>query len=679
MIRTSFLRTCLALSFVCLLCSACTTKDPLYCDQQTPCGAGFHCDLPSNTCEVATDTGPKPDTIDQDASTDLPGADTILDGPPVDTSAPDLSAPDLPAPDAVGDLPLVDSVVAQDQTPDSSVDLPAPDVLAPPKCGDGMINAAPEQCDGSNLNSQTCKTQGYAGGALKCTTSCKLDLSGCYKCGDGKINGSELCDGALLGSNTCKTQGYYGGALKCKINCTLDTAACHDCGNGVINTKEQCDNTQLGGQSCSKQGFDGGTLKCKSNCTLDTAGCHKCGDGKVNGPEQCDGTVLGAKTCKTAGHDGGTLKCKSNCTLDSAGCYKNWTMAAGSGHACGLGTGGKLWCWGAGRLLGIGVTSGMTGYNKPQAVLSGVKQVSVGANHTCVVLTDGTLRCWGTNNKGQLGDGTITTQTLPTKVGSNLNTWASVSVSFSHTCAVKKNGTLWCWGLNNNGQLGDGTKTDRHAPTQVGTANTWQSIATSDAFFMSGYTCGVKKNGTLWCWGDNQNGQHGDGTKKAKTQPTQVGSLSTWHSISAGSGHLCGLRTDGTLWCAGSGGNLGDGTTTSSSVFVKVPSTKKWKSVSANNYVTCGIKSDGTLWCWGYNMMGQIGDGTTKDGYSPAQVGSNTTWHSVSVSFNARFTSGGITCGSQTDGTAWCWGSGHYGQLGDGTNKAKTTPSKVAK
>jgi alpha-tubulin suppressor-like RCC1 family protein len=336
----------------------------------------------------------------------------------------------------------------------------------------------------------------------------------------------------------------------------------------------------------------------------------------------------------------------------------------------GGGVGARVW-------VGYGGEAS-TKFNKPQAIISGVNQISTGYGHTCVLLTDSTLRCWGFNSTGQLGDGTSNNRTVPTKVGSNLNTWASVAVGYSHTCALKQTGTLWCWGGNTNGQIGDGTKQDRNTPTQVGKSNAWQSVS-AGGFMINGTTCGVKKNGTLWCWGDNQAGQYGDGTKTSKTTPTQVGSLSTWKSMAVGGARTCGLKTDGTLWCAGSS-FLGDGSTSASSVFVKVLSTKKWDAFSSDYLSTCGIKTDGTLWCWGYNFEGQVGDGTTKDRYSPVQVGSSINWLSVSVGPTARWTFGGVTCGSKTDGTAWCWGRNQYGQVGNGkTTMHHLTPFKVAK
>ena len=201
------------------------------------------------------------------------------------------------------------------------------------KCGDGKIDPG-EYCDGKDLNKKSCKIAGYYGGTLKCSEKCTFDDSGCFKCGDGVINGSEKCDGSQVGSETCKTQGFDGGVLKCQSNCSFDTSSCYKCGDGTINGSEKCDGTQLGDKTCKTQGFDSGSLTCKKDCTIDTSGCGKCSDGIINGTEQCDGSKIGGKTCVTKGFDNGTLTCKSNCTIDTSGCYKliahAWSKGFGS-------------------------------------------------------------------------------------------------------------------------------------------------------------------------------------------------------------------------------------------------------------------------------------------------------------------------------------------------------------
>jgi alpha-tubulin suppressor-like RCC1 family protein len=134
--------------------------------------------------------------------------------------------------------------------------------------------------------------------------------------------------------------------------------------------------------------------------------------------------------------------------------------------------------------------------------------VSAGSYHTCAVKTTGTLWCWGNNGLGQLGDDTITNRLLPIREGTIATNWATVSAGASYTCAVKTSGTLWCWGHNGFGQLGDGTTViDRLRPTQEGTAvSNWATVSAK-----ASHTCAVRTSGTLWCWGHNFRGEIGSG------------------------------------------------------------------------------------------------------------------------------------------------------------------------
>jgi len=245
-------------------------------------------------------------------------------------------------------------------------------------------------------------------------------------------------------------------------------------------------------------------------------------------------------------------------------------------------------------------------------------QISAGSNHTCGVRTNGTLWCWGRNFYGQLGDGTtVGLRKLPTQIGA-LNTWAEVSGGEEHTCGRKTDGTLWCWGMGNYGQRGDGTWDDQNVPTQVGLLNSWSAVNTGGM-----HTCGRKGDGTIWCWGGNQYGQLGDGTTVvARNTPTQVGALNSWAEIKAGGHHNCARKTEGTLWCWGYNpyGQLGDGTTVNKNTPAQLGVDTTWTELYPGAYHNCAGKSDHSLWCWGYNKYGQLGDGTTADKKTPIRV-----------------------------------------------------------
>jgi alpha-tubulin suppressor-like RCC1 family protein len=326
-----------------------------------------------------------------------------------------------------------------------------------------------------------------------------------------------------------------------------------------------------------------------------------------------------------------------------------------------------LWCWGANESgqLGDGTT---VDKNTPTQVGTGTNwgSVSGGGWHTCGVKTDGTFWCWGWNNYGQLGIGSFGGYFYsPMQIGSFTN-WVSVSAGWRHTCGVRNDGTLWCWGRNFHSQLGDGTTVDTNSPTQVPGTN-WVFVSAG-----IDHTCGVSTDRTLWCWGWNIFGQLGDGTTVDKNTPTQV-SGTNWASVSTGGNHTCGVKTDGTLWCWGDNfyGQLGIGSVAGVLTPTQVGTATNWVSVSSAGGVhTCGVKTDGTLWCWGRNEFGQLGDGTTVDKNTPTQVGTGTNWGSIFAGFDH-------TCGIKTDGTLWCWGHNNYGQLGDGTTVDKNTPTQV--
>jgi len=300
-------------------------------------------------------------------------------------------------------------------------------------------------------------------------------------------------------------------------------------------------------------------------------------------------------------------------------------------------------------------------------IISGAwANVSSGGYHNCAIAENGTLWCWGWNASGQLGNGSTADEYSPKQTGVWTD-WKSVSAGALHTCGKRENGTLWCFGDNRYGQLGDGTKEGKRIPTRVGTDNNWSSVSSGRA-----HTCARKSDGTLWCWGANESGQLGDGTTIDRYYPVPVGKSKDWVSVSAGGNHTCGKKSDGTIFCWGdnSRGQLGFGTTTDWLIPKKVGNRGNWSSVSAGLYHTCAKKKTGTLWCWGANDFGQLGDGTSADRLSPVKVGIATNWASVS--------SGAFhTCAKKTNDTLWCFGRNDNGQLGDGTTADKRNPVRA--
>ncbi|MBN2723718.1 MAG: scavenger receptor cysteine-rich domain-containing protein [Deltaproteobacteria bacterium] len=190
-------------------------------------------------------------------------------------------------------------------------------------CGNNVTDQESEDCDGTDLSGQTCLSLGYSGGILRCLSDCTWDTEHCTSpdCGNLTIEEGEECDSDDLNSETCETQGFSGGDLKCSATCQLDTSDCSSCQNGVKEGDEACDGTDFGVQTCTSLGFSGGTLGCSSSCTLITDNCSTCGDGVLSDGEQCELSDLGGATCESRGFSGGTLSCTDTCQFNTAGCF----------------------------------------------------------------------------------------------------------------------------------------------------------------------------------------------------------------------------------------------------------------------------------------------------------------------------------------------------------------------
>jgi alpha-tubulin suppressor-like RCC1 family protein len=283
--------------------------------------------------------------------------------------------------------------------------------------------------------------------------------------------------------------------------------------------------------------------------------------------------------------------------------------------------------------------------------------------HTLAIAQNGTLWGWGDNQWGQLGDGTYVDKNIPTQIGTESN-WTALGLGEYHSLAIKSNGSLWAWGDNQYGALGNGTFVSVNTPIQVGTDTDWLKLQKT-----SYQSHAIKSNGTLWAWGLNNYGQLGDGTLVNKNTPTQIGSFA-WDQVFGGYYHTIGIKSDGTLWTWGGNnkGQLGDGTLVNKNTPTQI-GTSNWLSVSASIETSIAIKSDGTLWSWGENSSGEMGDGTGVDKLIPTQIGSSTWTKIISGYFHS--------VGIRTNGTLWSWGYNIQGQLGDGTTVAKLAPTQI--
>jgi alpha-tubulin suppressor-like RCC1 family protein len=356
-----------------------------------------------------------------------------------------------------------------------------------------------------------------------------------------------------------------------------------------------------------------------------------------------------------------------------SGSMATWTtLTLGDSAACGVAASGGLWCSGSGgngtgrQQLGDGTTQW-----DPAAVSAGASWTSASAGtwSGCGVRLDASLWCWGFNGQGQLGLGDVTTRPYPVQVVGA--TWSQVSVGEVHACGVHVDGTLWCWGGGWNGQLGQGDWADHTSPVPVSAGATFSQVASG-----VDHTCAIASGGTapagsLWCWGADGHGQLGDAGFATMLSPERIGTATDWTSVVAGAYATCGIRADGSLWCWGAGteGQLGIATTTDQANPTQVPGT--WLRVSVGAAHACGVTTAHTLFCWGRNITGQLGDGTTTERDSPVAISPGvTTWTTIA-------TGADFTCSTRSDGTVWCWGANTDGQLGSGDLTQRTSPTQV--
>jgi alpha-tubulin suppressor-like RCC1 family protein len=249
-------------------------------------------------------------------------------------------------------------------------------------------------------------------------------------------------------------------------------------------------------------------------------------------------------------------------------------------------------------------------------------QVAAGGNFTCGIREGNTLWCWGAPDFGDLGTGAVNQKLRPQQIGKPTSGWASVATGAGHTCAIRADGTLWCWGFGSDGELGTGATTDQGLPQQVTSpaADGWASVAAG-----AGHTCAVRADGTLWCWGSGFFGQLGAGAVVDQPLPQQVTTPAAdgWTSVATGAFATCALRTHA-LWCWGDNddGELGIGGTASQSVprRVPVPSRNGWLLIAPGDFHACALRTGHTLWCWGYNAAGELGQDSTTQEHRAQQV-----------------------------------------------------------
>lgn len=348
-------------------------------------------------------------------------------------------------------------------------------------------------------------------------------------------------------------------------------------------------------------------------------------------------------------------------------------VSCGGYHSCALSTEGKLWCWGwnSDGQIGDGTTQTRSTPVEVTGLGGAAKAVSAGGSHTCARLANGAAKCWGANSSGQLGDGSDTGRGTPGAVAGLAGGVSGLTAGSSHTCALLASGGVQCWGGNWQGQLGDGTTGDRYQPGPVqGLAGPAVQISSENM-----HTCATLVNGGVQCWGFNNFGQVGDGTRLNRSLATPVSGLSNGVSaVAAGDHHTCALAREGVkCWGDNSVGQLGQGSPTLRSLPAETASLDNTAlALAVGSYHACSLTANGGVQCWGRNYYSQLGDGTTDDRGWPAGV------TGLSGGFQALTAGATHTCALNSAGGVQCWGDNRAGELGDGSQTRRSTPVAVS-
>ena len=342
-------------------------------------------------------------------------------------------------------------------------------------------------------------------------------------------------------------------------------------------------------------------------------------------------------------------------------------VTAGYFHSCGLTLAGRAYCWG-GNTWGTLGDGSRTASNRPVAVAGGLRYTMIesGAGHTCGVTESGKVYCWGLNDEGHVGADWVSRGIEEPHVLPGNQFWVRVSAGHDHSCALTNDGVAWCWGDNVSGHLGSGGDFARSfEPVRVASSETFTTV-------VAGYyqSCALTESGQMYCWGRNDQGQIGDGSNDNRFTPVPVAGGLTFRALGGGDAFMCGITTGGATWCWGSNrnGELGDSSLPNQASPVEVEGVPELRKIygaggaftlpSAPAYA-CGLTSNGEAWCWGGTIRGGLWAGPT-DG--PIRVESGTRFRNLGLGAEHL-------CGVTTEGWAFCGGGNYAGQLGDGTSQ----------
>lgn len=386
----------------------------------------------------------------------------------------------------------------------------------------------------------------------------------------------------------------------------------------------------------------------------------------------------------------------SSVTVSSVSNTSNWVMksvSAGKDHTCALDVNGKAYCWGHTGQVGVRDFSGKN-FLTPIAVATPnegneltFSSISASDTHTCGVTTQGGVYCWGYNQDGKLGNNLTTWSDIPVAVltprDGSKSKYTSVSSGGRHTCGLTSDGTAYCWGNNEYGELGNNSTTNSSIPIVIADSTDGNVLRFSDISAGENHTCGLTLTGKAYCWGYKMTSVIADQfQKKPVAAPVLANGTSlSFASISAGNNHTCALTKTGAAYCWGDNyqSKLGISSTISPDVLVAVSAplnsaSLKFLSIDAGNSHNCGVAVGGSAYCWGSNENGVLGNSNSKESGNPVVV---TDKGKQTISFLSISAGGRHTCVLSTSYKTYCWGRNDYGQLGNGTAQNSSTPIAV--
>lgn len=323
--------------------------------------------------------------------------------------------------------------------------------------------------------------------------------------------------------------------------------------------------------------------------------------------------------------------------------YTDWLqVAAGGYHSVGIRANGTAWAWGDGAQGRLGINN-TNDRSSPVSVLGGFTWIQISAGlHTGAIRSDGTAWCWGYNNVGQLGNYSIVTRSSPVSVVGEFTDWTQISVAaYRHTAGLRANGSIWCWGSNTQGQLGNNSNLSSRSPVEVVGGFVWTQVSAGHQHNMA-----IQANGTAWGWGGGIFGMIGQGSYGSASNRSSpmsvVGDFSDWAQVSAGRSHSLGVRANGSLWAWGRNnfGQLGDNNSINrSSPISVIGGFADWVQISAGLYNSAALRANGTAWTWGRNTnsagtigFGNLGTNDIINRSSPVSVvGGFTDWVQISM------------------------------------------------